>query len=106
MGTLLTTASTLQCPHGGRVVPVGHPAVKAGGAPVLLAATPLVVTGCPQASGPGPCVKVRWVAGSAAVATAAGATVSSTSVGVCEAASGVPQGPVVVVSAAAPVEAR
>jgi len=96
---LITTASTLQCPHGGSVTIAGsNTRVKATAAVALVSDT-FTVAGCPfqipaTPPIPSPCVKVVWVKPDVRTKVNSTATLSHASVGLCLAATGAPQGPV------------
>lgn len=103
-GSTLTIAATLQCPHGGQVqiIPSGSGPVI-GGVPTATVADTFLISGCPFTIPavppiPSPCVTVQWLAGDI-FSTAGGApTLSQSSQGICIAATGAPQGPVIIVS--------
>jgi hypothetical protein len=101
MGDYLTTASTLQCPHGGMVSAVASDSkVSLGGSPIVLSSDTFLVGGCAfnVAGVPHPCLQVQWIV-TVLKATADGSSPLSTdSVGLCKAADGAPQGPVSIVS--------
>lgn len=101
-GQALTTASSLSCPHGGRVVmTTSNRKALAGGAPLVSARDPLTIVGCPfQLPGPtpSPCLTVEWTTSDRKVQVGGGPTLSTASIGVCKAGSGAPQGPVVIAS--------
>ena len=102
---ICTTASVIQCPHGGMAIPVTSNALlQVQGAFALMEADVLAVAGCPFTVGPkySPCVTIRWSAGSAASKAAAGGMVLQTSVGACYSAEQAPQG-VAVIAQAPPV---
>jgi hypothetical protein len=98
---LLTTASTLQCLHGGTVSIVSSNTQAQAGAPLALASDTFTVTGCPfqiPASGvPHPCVRVQWTKTNQKVSVNGTPTLSQDSKGVCLAADQAPQGPVFIV---------
>ena len=99
MGALLTAGATLMCPHGGTVSVVpAQQQVTLGGEPVLTAADTMIVGGCAFMIGPvpSPCLMVRWIVADSASTAGGGATLSSDSVGLCSAATGAVQGPVVI----------
>jgi hypothetical protein len=62
-GALLTTASTVQCQHGGTATATSPlPRVQAAGAPAVGQSSPYTVAGCPFVPpAPGPCVTAQWV---------------------------------------------
>jgi len=111
-GQALTTASALQCPHGGQVqVTTSNTAVSAGGAPVVTSADTFSITGCPfqipaTPPIPSPCVRVQWVVPDAQAAVNGSPTLSQGSSGLCLAATGVPQGPVAVSTTQPAVKTR
>ena len=94
-GNLLTTASSVMCPHGGQAMLVTSNArVTASGAPILLETDIHPVVGCPFTIGPkySPCVRIEWSAGSRAVSIGGTPVLVTTSVGKCIGAEGAPQG--------------
>ena len=110
MAALLTTASTLQCPHGGSVsiVVSANTGVQAGAA-LALASDTFTVSGCPfqipvgVGTVPHPCVKVQWTRTNVSTTVNGTPTLAQDSVGVCLAADQAPQGPVSVVQTQARV---
>ena len=104
-GGLLTTASTLQCPHGGSVTISSGNTVAKADAPLALATDTFTIAGCPfqipvgTGTVPHPCVRVQWIKPNAGSTVNGQPTLSQDSVGLCLAADQVPQGPVSVVSA-------
>lgn len=65
---VVSAASTLRCPHGGRVVPATGEhsrAVRVDGVPVATGADAFTVVGCPHtvAGRAQPCATVRWTTG-------------------------------------------
>jgi hypothetical protein len=102
MPGILTTASSMMCPHGGTVTASpSSTSTQAGGAPILTTADTFAIAGCSftlPGAVPSPCVTVQWVQ-SAAKSTRGGApTLTLASVGLCLAATQSPQGPVVIAS--------
>ncbi|WP_313915794.1 hypothetical protein [Tahibacter sp.] len=96
---LLTTASTVQCPHGGQVLLLTtNTDAKVDGAPVLLLSDQHAIVGCTFApSAPSPCVLVRWQTGGTQTQVGGTPVLLQSSVGICENAAKVPQGPAVIV---------
>ena len=96
MPALLTTASTLMCPHGGTVT--GSPgATKATADTVILRGTDsFSISGCTfQISGaPAPCTVVQWVETAQKVKHDGDFVLTEASVGLCVGAA--PQGTVLV----------
>lgn len=102
MPGLLTTASTLMCPHGGPVQIVSsNTRTQAGGAFAALASDTFIVAGCAFMIGPvpSPCVQVMWVQPAARSQAMGTPTLTEASVGLCMAATGAVQGPVTIVAA-------
>ena len=99
MAEFLTTASVLQCPHGGSVSSVTSNArTKADGAYIVRKGDTFTIAGCAfNVSGsPHPCVKVQWVTSALRVKVAADDALTKDSVGLCLAADQAPQGTVLV----------
>lgn len=96
---ILTTTSTVQCPHGGSALLVTTNTVaKVDDAPMLLLSDQHAVVGCTFApSAPSPCVLIRWQNGATQTKVGTTPVLLQTSVGLCENALKVPQGPAVVV---------
>ncbi|KAF0813717.1 hypothetical protein IGB42_02070 [Andreprevotia sp. IGB-42] len=103
MAELLTTASSLQCPHGGTVSIVSANVKTKAGAALALATDTFTIAGCPfqipvgTGTVPSPCVSVRWVVTNMRTKVDGTPTLSKTSSGVCLAATQAPQGPVSIV---------
>ncbi|WNG46202.1 hypothetical protein F0U60_20325 [Archangium minus] len=99
MGALLTTASTLQCPHGGAVQAMSsNNRAKAGGDFLVRASDTFTITGCTFAPGGAahPCVRVQWVSTALRVKVLQDALLTMDSVGMCLAADNAPQGTVLI----------
>lgn len=96
---LLTTASTVQCPHGGQaVLATANTGAKVDGAPVLLLSDQHAIVGCTFApSAPSPCVLLRWQTGGTQTQVGGTPVLLQSSVGICENAAGAPQGPALIV---------
>jgi hypothetical protein len=92
---ILTTSSTVLCPHGGIVVlTTANALADIQGAPLLLETDVHAVVGCPFTIGPkySPCVSVRWSAGAAQARVRGNPVLLQNSVGVCYSAEQAPQG--------------
>ena len=101
MPGLLTSASSLMCPHGGTVLATpSSAAVQAGGSPILTTADTFSIAGCSfNVSGvPQPCVSVQWVQAAMKSTRSGSATLTLASTGLCLGATQAPQGPVVISS--------
>src|SRR5947209_3510185 len=103
-GNLITTSSSLQCPHGGQVQIIsGNTRVKAGGDFVALATDTFLISGCPfqipaTPPIPSPCLTVQWLLTDLRTNVDDTPTLSQSSVGMCLSGAQIPQGPVVVVN--------
>lgn len=100
--TILTTASVIQCPHGGsaRLV-TSNTSLEIGGAMALVETDVPPVAGCPfvlPGPKPSPCVTISWSGGSRNVDADGVPVLTTASVGLCKSAEGAPQGPAVVAS--------
>ena len=87
------------CPHGGSVQIIStNTRVNVGGAPAALATDQFVVAGCSFFIGvvPSPCLTVRWIVTDMRTKVNSTPTLSQGSVGLCQNAQQVPQGPVVI----------
>lgn len=103
-GKALTDQSSMQCPHGATISASASGRVKADGGTVLTVADSFSVSGCsfqipaPSGSIPSPCTIVVWIVPDIQVRSSSTPSLSEGSVGLCFAATGLPQGPVSVVS--------
>lgn len=107
-GPVLTTASTILCPHGGSaILTTANARVTAGGAPALLETDVHAVVGCPFviALKPSPCVRIQWLAG-AARARAGAPVLTQSSIGICYSPESAPQGVAIVVNTQPKVSAQ
>ena len=97
---ILTTMSTLTCPHGGQLaLSTSNTVAVFDGAPALLVTDVHAIAGCAFAVGskPQPCVTARWMSGAAQARAGGVALVLQNSVGLCFSAEQIPAGPPVVV---------
>jgi hypothetical protein len=96
---ILTTASTVMCPHAGQAQLVTtNTEAKVDGAPMLLQTDVHPVVGCtftPVAYSP--CVSIRWVTGATQTQIRGVPVLLQNSVGLCLNAAQVPQGAPLVV---------
>lgn len=100
---LITSASTLQCPHGGQVQIVSANTRAQAGAAIALVSDTFTVSGCPfqipaAVPIPSPCILVQWIAPNVRTRVGGQPTLSHGSVGLCIGATGAPQGPVQVIA--------
>ncbi len=99
---LLDVTSTLTCPHGGKVtIAPGNPRVLLGKMPAATMADQFLIVGClftVPGVGPSPCVRIQWITPAARNVIGSTPAITAGSVGLCLAATGVPQGPPMVVA--------
>lgn len=96
---ILTTVSTVMCPHGGvaQLVTTNTEALV-DGAPMLLVTDMHPIVGCPFTPvAYSPCVVIRWVTAATRTTVRNIPVLLQTSVGLCLNAAQVPQGTAVVV---------
>ncbi len=93
---ILTTNSTIQCPHGGTVsLSTSNTSLQIDGGYALLLSDVHTVSGCPFTTPepkPQPCVTVQWTSGATQTKVNQVPVLLQTSSGLCIAAIGVPQG--------------
>jgi len=97
---ILTTASTVMCPHGGSaVLTTSNVEAKFAGAPALLQTDVHSIAGCAFTipAGPLPCLTIQWVTGAVQTKLHGVPMLLQTSVGLCLNAAQAPQGPAIVV---------
>jgi hypothetical protein len=106
-GTALTTASSVQCPHGGRAVLRTSNTTSAAGTPMLLETDVHDVFGCGffQGSTYSPCRKIEWSAGASALTVGGTKVLVKSSVGKCKNGSGAVQGVAIIASTQTAVSA-
>ena len=96
---ILTTSSTVRCPHAGQALLVtANTEAVIDGAPALLVTDVHPVVGCTFAPGGNytPCVTIRWSAGATQTNVHDVPVLLQTSVGVCFNAAQAPQGMAIV----------
>lgn len=94
-GYLLTSASTVQCPHGGMATAIAsNIKVRADGSSVLVERDLHTVAGCPFTIGvtPSPCLTISWSAGASKVKLNNVPVLVQSSIGHCKAATSAVQG--------------
>ncbi len=100
-GSLLTTASTIQCPHGGRaILTTSNTKGYAQSMPALLDTDVHIVAGCPFTIGskPSPCVRIEWTAGASRASANGTAVLVESSLGKCHSPEGAMQGVAIIVN--------
>lgn len=106
---VLTTLGTVICPHGGQVtLSTSQSDVEAEGGKLILVSDEHAIAGCaftlPNGQ-PQPCVKLKWQMGALATTVQGTAVVTQGAVGLCYSATEIPQGPAMIVNAAARTKA-
>lgn len=98
---ILTTTSTVMCPHGGMAQLITTNAeMLIRGAPALLQTDLHPIVGCPFTPvAYSPCVSIRWVSGATQTSVRNVPVLLQTSVGLCLNAAQAPQGTAIVVQA-------
>jgi hypothetical protein len=100
MAQFLTTASVLQCPHGGAVSAITTNVVaQAGGAYIVRSSDTFMIAGCSftlPGPVPSPCMTVQWVTSALMNTVMSDSVLTENSVGMCLAADQAPQGPVMI----------
>jgi hypothetical protein len=93
-GPILTTASRIQCPHGGQAVLQTKNTHTSAGATALLETDIHTVTGCTFTVGTkySPCLTIEWSAGAGAVTIDGTAVLVKSSIGKCKNDGGLVQG--------------
>ncbi|OAN36923.1 hypothetical protein [Mycolicibacterium iranicum] len=101
-GRLLTTASTIMCPHlGSAQLMTADVVAVADGTAILLETDVHVVVGCIFTVGAkySPCVRIEWTGGSDTVSIGGTPALVESSIGKCISAENAPQGVALVVAA-------
>ena len=106
MPALLTSASTMMCPHGGTVTAVPGQTRATAASPILRGSDTYIIAGCPFSIGPdySPCVSVQWVQTGTRVQAGGEFVLNEASVGLCLAATQAPQGTVLILQTQPNVE--
>ncbi|BAU75944.1 hypothetical protein [Metapseudomonas furukawaii] len=96
---ILTTSSTVMCPHGGMAQLITrNTEARVDGAPMLLQTDIHPIVGCPfTPSIYSPCVSIRWVTAATQTSIRNVPVLLQNSVGLCLNAAQVPQGTALVV---------
>jgi hypothetical protein len=96
---ILTTSSTVTCPHGGQAVLVtSNTEALIDGAPALLQTDMHPIVGCPFTPvAYSPCILIRWVMGATQTMVHNIPVLLQNSVGLCLNAAQLPQGTAIVV---------
>lgn len=95
-GNMLTTASTIMCPHGGQaILMTSNQKVDAMGTQVLLESDVHTVAGCVftlPGPKPSPCVRIEWSAGATMNQVNGTNVLLQSSIGTCYSPENAPQG--------------
>src|SRR2546421_11749712 len=101
MSETLTTAAQLQCPHGGKVQISSSNQKASASSKIATADDTFTIIGCQfklptPAATPSPCMKVMWVLPNFFVTVGSSKALNTSSVGLCLAATQIPQGMVMI----------
>jgi hypothetical protein len=99
MAGLLTTSSSMMCPHGGMVQAVSsNIKAKAAGAYILRSSDTFTIVGCTVniLGAPHPCIQVQWVQTALKSKAVGDFNLTSQSLGLCVAADRAVQGTVLI----------
>jgi len=108
-GRILTTGSTVQCPHGGMAqLTTADVKVSAASGKALLESDVHPVTGCAFTIGtkPSPCLRIEWSAGATSLQSGGTPILLESSLGTCYSPENAPQGLALVTQAESKVRAR
>lgn len=96
---ILTTTSTVMCPHGGQALLLtSNTEALIDGAPALLQTDIHPIVGCPFTPvAYSPCVSIRWLTGATQTSVRNVPVLLQTSIGLCLNAAQAPQGLAIVV---------
>jgi hypothetical protein len=101
-GPLYHVGASAICPHGGQVTVISaNVRVLVSGMPVAVLTDVGLVAGCVFTVPPGkpqPCVKVQWLVPAARILINGQPALLQTSVGLCQSAEQIPQGPPTIVA--------
>lgn len=87
------------CPHGGMVthVPTTYTSYRVDGRRPMFLTDTYIIAGCPNyIYGPSPCIMVMWLNGTVNLLVKGQPLLTRASVGLCQSASGIPQGPAII----------
>jgi hypothetical protein len=108
-GNILTTASSIMCPHGGQATLTTANSKTAAGAMALLETDVHSVTGCPftlPGPKPSPCIRIEWSAGATNATVNGTPVLVQSSVGLCYSPESAPQGTAIIVNTQMKASAR
>ncbi len=89
----------MMCPHGGLVshVPTSYTSYRVDGRLPMMLTDVYLVAGCPNyINGPSPCTMVSWLNGTVNLLIKGKPLLTIASVGLCQSATGIMQGPAIV----------
>lgn len=105
-GDLLTTASSIACPHGGQAILTTRNSKTSAGKMVLLVTDVHAVAGCAPSALSSLCVRIEWSAGASQATVYGTRVLVRSSVGICYNAAGSPQGVAIIVNTQLEASAR
>ena len=113
MPGVLTTASTVMCPHGGSaVLTTSNAHLTVANMPALLQSDVHSVAGCPfqipfgAGTKPSPCIRIEWQGGTTKLTVGGPGVLVQSSTGICYSAEGAPQGTATIFNASPKANAR
>lgn len=96
---LLNTQTVIMCPHGGIVthIPGTYTSYRVDGRLPMFLTDQYLIAGCPFLTyTASPCARVIWISGSVNLLVRGQPVLTSSSVGLCESASGIMYGPAII----------
>ena len=101
---ILTTSSTIMCPHGGVVnhVPTYFGSYRVNGEIPMLRTDQYLIVGCPfilplgTTPLPNPCIRIMWISASNFLFVRGVQALTNVSTGICQSARGIPGGPPII----------
>lgn len=96
---LLNTGTIIMCPHGGMVThaPLTVTSYRVDGRLPMLQSDNYIIVGCSNNYGrPSPCFRVTWASASNLLVIRGERALTLDSVGICQSASGIAQGPAII----------
>ena len=96
---LLNTDTVIMCPHGGMIrhIPMNVTSYRVDGRRPMLQGDQYLIVGCPNSYGwPSPCNQVIWITASSMLMIQGRRALTLESVGICQSAGGVTQGPALI----------
>ena len=101
---ILTTSSTIMCPHGAVVnhIPTYFGSYRVNGEIPMLRTDQYLIAGCPfilplgMIPLPNPCIRIMWISASNFLFVRGVQALTNVSIGICQSANGIPPGPPII----------